>query len=468
MQTALLSSKINRAHNALQESLSLATAMIDLIMPCNEVGINPEVAIHVEAANALWDQGEMTSSIGMLQGLDDVALLKKQTIAVGRSDLLSKIGYQVSIARLEKADRIIDKFLKPALQELKGKTSGEEAGQVFHQFAMFCDQQLLDPDSVEDLERLKRLRQNKADEVEEYESLIEKAKTTNEKARYKSMQNKAKIWLKLDDDEFQRHCHSRDEFLRQCLENYLLALFASDDNDSNALRFAALWLEHSDKKLANTAVSKHIKMVPSRKFAPLMNQLTSRLQDSDAEFQRLLFPLICRICREHPLHGMYQIFAGTKSRVNGKDESAVSRKAATEKVILSFESSTKIMEMWISVDRTNRYYCALAQEADAEKYKSGKKILISDSRAALALNKSFSTSKVPPPTMSIPLRSDMNYSRLPVMIRLEPSFTIASGVSAPKIVTIVASTGKRYRQLVSLSPASSRNISNVSVGQGWQ
>jgi ataxia telangiectasia mutated family protein len=128
VQSALLASTINRAHNALQESLSLATSMIGLIGPCLEVGVNSEVAIHLEAANALWDQGEMASSIGMLQALDNPPLLKNQTIPVGRSNLLSKIGHRVSVARLEKADRIIEKYLKPALRELKGKTGGSEPG----------------------------------------------------------------------------------------------------------------------------------------------------------------------------------------------------------------------------------------------------------------------------------------------------------------------------------------------------
>jgi ataxia telangiectasia mutated family protein len=157
VETALLSSKLNRAHNALQESLSLSTSLIDLVQPCQDLGLSIEAATHLEAANALWDQGEMASSIGMLQALDKSASFKSQTIPVGRSDLLLKIGHQVSVARLEKPDRIIENYLKPALQELGGRKNGNEAGQVFHQFAVFCDQQLQDPDSLEDLERLRKL-----------------------------------------------------------------------------------------------------------------------------------------------------------------------------------------------------------------------------------------------------------------------------------------------------------------------
>jgi ataxia telangiectasia mutated family protein len=450
VHAALLSSKIHRAQSALQESLSLATAMIDLIKPCREVDIHAEVAIHVEAANSLWDQGEMASSIGMLQGLDNGALLKDQTIPIGRSDLLSKIGHQVSIARLEKADKIIEKYLKPALKELKGKVTGSEASQVFYQFAIFCDQQLQDPDSLEDLERLTKLRKNKAMEVLEYDKLISTASSSTDKNKYKNLQIKAKTWLKLDDEELERHNRSRDEFLRQCLENYLLALTASDDYDGAALRFSALWLQNSEDQLANDAVAKHLRTVPSRKFASLMNQLSSRLQNVNVDFQKLLFSLVQRICKDHPLHGMYQIYAGTMSRINEKDESAVSRREATKKISQSFASIESTGQIWGSIYAMNRSYCSLASEKDEQKYRAGKKILLKESRAASQLNQAMSKYKVPPPTMQIPLFANCDYSKLPVMQRLESQFSIASGVSAPKIITVVATNGVKFKQLVSL------------------
>lgn len=449
VQTALLSSTINRAHSALQESLSLATSMMDLIGPCHDVGVNPEVAIHVEAANALWDQGEMSSSIGMLQALDDVQSLKKQTIAVGRSDLLTKIGYRVSVARLEKADRVIDKYLRPALKELKGRTEGDEAGQVFHQFAVFCDQQLQDPDSIEDLERLQRLSKNKADEVKAYEKLLTGAPSGPEKEKNKRGYVKAKTWLKLDLEELNRHNANRDEFLRQCLENYLLALVACDSHDSNALRFTALWLGHSEEQLANEAVSKHLKQVPSRKFAPLMNQLTSRLQDSPVKFHELLFSLVVQICTDHPFHGMYQIYASSVSRISNDDDSAVSRKKAAARVAASLHKSDQVGGVWTSLLSVNRLYTALAGDKD-EKYKSGKKLALKDCTAAIRLNSALGKNPLPPNTMQIALSPSLDYSKLPVVSRLESQMTIASGVSAPKIITAVASNGARFKQLVRL------------------
>ncbi|KAL2075237.1 hypothetical protein VTL71DRAFT_180 [Oculimacula yallundae] len=448
VETALLSSTINRANGALQESLSLATSMMDLIQPCHDVGVSPEVAIHLEAANALWDQGEMASSIRMLQALDDGQSLKSQTIVVERSDLLTKTGYRVSIARLQGADTVIGEYLRPALKELKGRTKGPVPGQVFHQFAKFCDQQLQDPDSLEDLERLEQLTKNKERDVEELQKLNKHPPPGADKVQVRRNLNRNVAWLKLDREELGRHKSSRDEFVRQCLENYLLALGAYDEHDSNALRFSALWMEHSDTQLANEAVSKHLSQVPSRKFAPLMNQLTSRLQDTKDQFQTLLFSLVLRICTDHPFHGMYQVYTGAVSSINDKDDSSVSRKSAATKVSRQLEKSKVVAHTWAALQTCNRLYSALARETDEQKYRSGKRFPFKESVAATNLNNKLAKLALPPSTMQIPLSLTSDYTKLPTIVRLDPTVRIASGVSAPKIITVVASNGVKFTQLV--------------------
>ncbi|KAF7935754.1 hypothetical protein EAE99_002734 [Botrytis elliptica] len=447
VHVALMASSLNRDHGALQESLSLTTSLIDLIKPCQSLGLNIEAAVHMETANALWEQGEMTSSIGILRALDNASFLKSQTISVGRPDLLSKIGYQVSEARLEKPDRIIERYLKPALKDLKG-SDGYEAAKVFHQFAVFCDQQLQDPDSLEDLERMKKLSEMRSNDVADYEELLKNATSSTERQRHQSYLKKAKTWLGLDEREYRRHCSNRDEFLRQCLENYLLSLAASDNHDSNALRFTALWLENSAENFANEAVAKVLPKVPSRKFATLMNQLSSRLLENDSKFQQHLFGLVLRICMDHPYHGMYQIYAGSHSRPNTKDEVAISRNKATLKVSEQLQRAESSRAIWNALNYVIQPYTQLAGEKDDQKYKTGKKLSMKDSPSGLRLNNILKKYPIPPPTIQINLRADKDYSKVPKMVKFESQMSIASGVSAPKIITAVADNGARFKQLV--------------------
>lgn len=444
-QVNLLSSQVNRKQGALQESLATATYLANLVEPCRALGLGVEAAALKEAANALWEHGEMAPSINMLQELLKEVVLNKQTIPVGKSDLLAKIGYQVSVARLEKPDRIIDNYLLPALTELKNQKTGSEAGQVFHEFAIFCDQQLQDPDNLEDLERLRRLREMKSNEVKELEQL---KKSAGGREKYMRDLVKAKQWLQLDDQEYRRLHDNREEFLRQSLENYLLAMAASDEHDKDALRFTALWLEHANKDIAIRPVSEHMKSVPTQKFVTLMNQLSSRLvDDPQSDFQNILSDLVTRICIDHPYHGMYQIYAGAMSGSHEQDESAKSRQRAAYKLSKGFGRNPETLQVWNSVRSINGKYCDLAKEED-KAYKAGLKMALAKSPAALALNASFRKHRIPPPTMHIPISSDLNYENVPRMMKLQAGMSIASGVSAPKIITIIGSDGSSYKQLV--------------------
>ncbi|KFY39903.1 hypothetical protein V494_03772 [Pseudogymnoascus sp. VKM F-4513 (FW-928)] len=444
-RASLLSSSIHRSHGALQESLTLATYLNSITGSCRDLGLNIEAAAYFEVANAMWDQGEMASSIGMLQELEQLSNLGEQTIPIGKSKILAKIASQVSMAKLEKPDRIIEKYLSPALAELKGKTDGSDAGQVYHEFAVFCDRQYQDPDSIEDLERLRTLKEMKEMEVETLLKLSKEA-TSGQKQRNHRAYNQAKQWLALDTEEYERLNDGRGQLLRRSLENYLLSLAAWDDHNNDALRFTALWLEHSDEEMVSDSVAKYLPNVATLKFASLANQLTSRLLDTNDKFQGLLLNLVLNICKDHPHHGMYQIWAGTNSNPSANDETALSRQKATKEVALKLSKSARSGGTWSAIDRISHQYCQFASER--EKVKSGSKISLRNSPAGSMLNAMLRKNPLPPPTLQIELAADKNYSRLPTMVSVDPTFSIASGISAPKIVTLLASNGKRYRQLV--------------------
>ncbi|KAI0202202.1 phosphatidylinositol 3 [Astrocystis sublimbata] len=445
VKSMLLSSNIHRYHQAYQESLNIATSLTHLVQPSADLGLNIDSAARVEVANSLWDHGEMMPSIRMLQHIDEDTDLKKQTIAVSRPDLLAKTAYQISVAKLEKPDSIQRDYLQPALKDLRGKADGEEAGKVYHQFAMFCDEQLQNPDSLEDLARLQHLKQGKSDEVQQLMGLVANAKDTQTRTRFTSHLNRAKQWLGLDEQELRRVEQSRSEFVRLSLENYLLSLTSSDEYNNDALRFTALWLERSAEDYTNEVVRKHIEKVPTRKFAPLMNQLTSRLLNQHNAFQRLLIELVYRICVDHPYHGMYQIWSGTRSKPKKEDGVATLRKGATDLVGKKLALTDGAATTWVAIYYTSKAYHAFALEGG---YKGGQKIAIKESAAGTSLAATLAKYRIPPPTMQIELSATRDYSNVPLVTKLEPTMTIASGVSAPKIIAIIGSNGERFRQLV--------------------
>ena len=339
-------------------------------------------------------------------------------------------------------------YLVPAIKELKGESRGREAGQVFHQFAAFCDQQLQNPDSLEDYRRVQTLRQRKEDEVRDLKRMIETSdKSRRDIEQLKHVKIRAQRWLELDNHEFKKLRDSRTTLLCQSLENYLLALQASDDFDNDALRFSALWLEYYEEQAANSAVSKQIGKVASRKLAPLMNQWTSRLLDEATDFQKLLQALVVRICIDHPYHGMYHIFTSSKSK-STKDPTARSRQKAADDVIAELKKTKRTASVWLAIHNSNVNFVRFAMERlDDGKNKQWGRVRLQKLGSGLKLVQDAQINRVPPPTMTIPLRADCNYSDVPVIQSYHNEFTVASGISAPKILTAVTSDGQKHRQL---------------------
>ena len=347
---------------------------------------------------------------------------------------------------MEKPEAIIQEYLAPAAKELRGRMEGADASRVFHGFAIFCDEQLQNQDGLEDFRRVEQLRNRKEQELLTLEDMLATAEG-KEKDSLRLYRAKTKQWFDLDDREYQRLRRSREAFLQQCLENYLLSLKASDNYNNDALRFCALWLDNSASPIANAAVSSHLNHVPSRKLAPLINQLSSRLLDVHDSFQSLLSSLLCRICIEHPFHGMYQIFASSKTK-GGKDDSSLSRYRAAGKLAERLRNDKRQGETWVAVHNANISYVRFAIDRPSEKFKSGAKVLLRDLSTGQRLEQDASLRKIPPPTMKIALRHDCDYSKVPRLTGFQPDFRIASGISAPKILAAIGTDGKIYKQLV--------------------
>ena len=354
----------------------------------------------------------------------------------------------MSEARLEKPDEIITRYLRPAIEELRGESEGDEAGEVFHEFASFCDKQLQNADGLEDFQRIQKLRERKEGEMGDLDKMIKSASSqAKERDNLKNYRAKAKQWFDIDDREFQRLRKSREVFLRQSLENYLLCLKACDRYENDALRFSALWLENYESDIANEAVSMHVGQVGSRKFAALMNQWSSRLLNKPGKFQELLSSLVLRICLDHPYHGMYQMFTGFKAK--GKDDAAVKRQEAAKKIVQELNVRKEANETWVALHNTNLLFVKFAVERlDEPSIKQGSKVALRKYATGQRIEQDIKKLRVPPPTMKIELRPNCDYTNIPVIARFEPQFAVASGISMPKIATAIGTDGLKYKQLV--------------------
>ncbi|TID18730.1 hypothetical protein E2P81_ATG05712 [Venturia nashicola] len=444
---ALLSScHMSRKHNSLQGSLATATYLSELSEMCSRVGLDIQAAAQNEVADALWDQGEYSTSIRMLRRLVAIPAAQLEN-ATGQ-------GHHVGEARLEQPDQIMTEYLAPAIAELGSTSKGNVAGQVFHQYASFCDAQLHDPDLLAEFDRIHKMRETRTKEIEHWKGVSKSTRDRTLRDKVNKDFRKASRWLQLDDKEYMRLRDARESFMMQSLENYIFALMASDAHDNDVLRLFALWLEFAESELANTSVGKNLDKVPTGKFVRLMNQLSSRLQDEKTPFQELLTGLVYKIAVDHPYHAMHHISAGS-SAVDGKaSDSAKSRMKATTFIANKLQSGgedTLTSKTWQKISLTDRMYHDLAVLHDGKDhdtiFRAGRDLALNDFREGKNLTTKVPGHKLPPPTMDIPVRPDKNYSRVPIVTGFQPKMRIANGLSAPKIVVAQCSDGHRFKQL---------------------
>jgi ataxia telangiectasia mutated family protein len=82
---------MSRSHGALQHALTRVTYLTRLIKPCEDAGVTISAAVQFETARVLWDQGEMSTSIKMLQDLVKNPEITPQSIKVGRPELFARL-----------------------------------------------------------------------------------------------------------------------------------------------------------------------------------------------------------------------------------------------------------------------------------------------------------------------------------------------------------------------------------------
>lgn len=340
-------------------------------------------------------------------------------------------------------------YLETALRDLNGVVRGAEACSVFHEFAVFCHTQLESPDTIEDLKRSERFRKSKLAESKHLEAIIKGNFSEEEKTSAKRERSKAKMWLSIDEREHKDLKRSRDQFLKRSLDHYLLALAAGDQHDTDTLSFVAIWLKHAAEDGANEAVDSLISKVPTRKFVKVMNQLASRLQDiTGNKFQRILSELVERICTEHPYHGMHFVFAGSKT-TGGNDKTAMSRHAAATQIAYRLKRHPELGKTWNKIHRANELYIDLAN-FKLDEMRPNMKLVLRKYPPSRAVEGQVPEFGIPPITLELPVRDDTDYRHIPLIASFKPEMTIAGGLSAPKILSVVTTAGSTLRQLVRL------------------
>lgn len=83
--------KVARDHSEELASLKSAVSLSSLVKACSENALSVDAVAKFDLANVLWDQGEMITSIHMLQQLAAQKDLHKQSISMSRAEVLATL-----------------------------------------------------------------------------------------------------------------------------------------------------------------------------------------------------------------------------------------------------------------------------------------------------------------------------------------------------------------------------------------
>ncbi|KXT05379.1 hypothetical protein AC578_10985 [Pseudocercospora eumusae] len=450
VEALLASSVLAREHSQLQDALTATATLSDMIEHCGAVNLKIAGAVKLETATVLSEAGETTISVKMLRDILDMSDLDSQDLQVGRAGLLAQLGHQMAEARLEKPEDILERYLTPAVNELNEHTDQRQAGKVYHELATFCDKELQNPGNIENLTRITKLRQAKEEEIEAYNQAIQAAKRNGgDRNQLGKALGQAKTWLAIDRSEEQRLQGIKRQLVSLSLQNYLRALANSDSYDLSVLRFFAMWLENTGDVEADKVVARYLPRVPSWKLVRLMNQLMTKLEDGVSSFQQALGALMLRIFKEHPYHSINHLFAACqKPKGTNIDSAGQARHSIAMQIQKDLQSpqNGKLGELVKNISRANLRYKNLADRAP-DLSQQGMKLPVSRVPEAGAIVNSTTIRKLPPITLTIPLRPSGDYDDVPKVEKFGGDVSIMGGLSAPKMLKLWDSTGKEHKQL---------------------
>ncbi len=345
-------------------------------------------------------------------------------------------------AKQAKAERIECEYFQEAAVRM-ASASSEEQARVFSRYARFADQlqRGLSTDAG-DVAALRSAGEYRRRELNELRKHSDRG--------YDKHVRRLEIEQEDDDRRLQEITVSRLDYLTTACRMYARALAVSDTQDDAALRLCALWLEHNGEDEFNGKIQLDLMKVPSWKFGTLIRQLTARLLRDGGEqspFQHNLEAVLVKLCQDHPFHILYSLLTiAYPLRKASRRQSALGN--PREQAALDLITKVKAGSRAKLVSQMDMFSNAAIAWAEVPMDKAQRqKDYTMPSTAPLALQKDL---MIPIPTADLPYDRTTGYKDIVTIRSYEPKYSIAGGISRPKIMACLGSDGSAHRELVGI------------------
>ncbi|KAJ2388439.1 hypothetical protein GGI05_003789, partial [Coemansia sp. RSA 2603] len=372
-------------------------------------------------------------------------------------------------------------FQKSAVLLQSIKTPTMWTGRALHVLAEFAARQCEELSSRRDDESLNAARKQKSSELAACREEIARATNTVEANRLKAIMRRLEVQENSDQKELDDLLTTIDGFLRLATWSYVKCLECTDAFDSSVYSLVSLLVTHlRSAELQSVMSDPLVENVPSHKFLPLVHQLCARLSTEDDPFHQTITRLVLRMTVDYPYHTMYSLFAlrnanctspapraaaasrsGRKSSVGDsmtstqlpESEKMEQRRseAATQILVGVTTNSPDLKAIVQAIDNLINAYLDLAVSPVPEKFKNGSpggKLIAFGSRLRISNLIKNLPSNIPVLTAVPRIEAPRDYMCVPFISTVSEGYSLAGGINLPKIVRVLGTDGKRYKQLV--------------------
>lgn len=308
----LTQAKFTIEHNFVQDSLSnimQLEKMIPKIDDADEATKQTCVrALKYVTALTLWKSKESKASISLLSELlsSDKNSNRKYEPFVTTDEIQSQLIWQSFESKVKTGTQIFETYIDNWEIDV---SYIETSAKVLFETAIFLDaeiKRLTDSDQLAEKERsyFKTKR-----ELQDIERLVKTSGLANEDiVEGQKHYHNLKTHMANDFEAINNIRATKKKLTVQTLLYYIQILLLSSDFDDDVLdRFCGLWFENDEDDDINSILSKRIAQIPTWKYLPWVNQLTSKLSLKKSIFQKQLWAVLKRLLYKLPYDSGYAI-----------------------------------------------------------------------------------------------------------------------------------------------------------------
>jgi serine-protein kinase ATM len=354
----------------------------------------------------------------------------------------------------ETSSAIMSNHILPLEQSINAHGSLANSGDLgltFHIMARFCDDQIakiLQNESAE--KRIEKISALEAD-IKALTKYL-KQEDDREKRRVAGSElTRLKLRYSEETTNLNHINKGTQTYTAKAINFYFKSIGFGDHEfvDSDIDRFCSLWIEHTEIKIKED----DLLGLPTFNFVTWSNQLVSKLLDENTAFQTLLKKLVINIAIDHPFHVLYLLKSLIMTKKESDDIAAISRGKTAENIwrsLKSLENDFRVEGIPHVMDSVGSFADRAIEIANV-KLKNSKRISVLKMPNGNWWAETLPELSLPSPVCNIKVKKNGSYktSDLSIIVKVEEMLAVASsGISHPKIMKIVLSTGDTQKMLL--------------------